>query len=84
LLIVKRHAMIEKLTRLFGKSLKINKQSAAFWLTVEFREKSTIEDMLALAIENGITFVSTAPYYADGKGSLLEYLVPFADFLDKT
>ncbi|MDR3613094.1 MAG: PLP-dependent aminotransferase family protein [Candidatus Obscuribacterales bacterium] len=82
-LIVKRQAMIEKLTRLFGKSLKIKKQSAAFWLTVEFRDHSIVEEMLALAVENGIKFVSTAPYYADGKGSQLEFLVPFADFLDK-
>jgi GntR family transcriptional regulator/MocR family aminotransferase len=83
LLTAKRHNMIEKLTRLFGKSLTIKKQSAAFWLTVEFQEKAIVEEMLALATENDITFVSTAPYYADGKGSLMEYLVPFADFLDK-
>jgi hypothetical protein len=51
---------------------------------VEFRDHSIVEEILVLAVENGITFVSTAPYYADGKGSQLEFLVPFADFLDKT
>lgn len=83
-LIIKRQAMIEKLTRLFGKALKIKKQSAAFWLTVEFREKSIVDEMLALAAANDLTFVSTAPYYADGKGVAVEYLVPFADFYDKS
>ena len=80
-LVLRRQAMIAKLISIFGKDIRIKKQSAAFWLTAEFTGAISEESLIGRAKAEGVEIVSAASYYFNPeKVQSMAYLVPFVDF----
>lgn len=73
-----RQNLIEKLMKSFGQSVKVRRQSSAFWLTVQFDQSLASAEILEKANSLGLILQSTSSFYADAKAAPAnEFIIPF-------
>ncbi len=75
----RRQALVYALTKEFGKSVSIAKESSGTKLLLRFKNEHSVEQILRAAQDAGAPLVSTSAFYAD-KRALNEFLIAFAHF----
>jgi GntR family transcriptional regulator/MocR family aminotransferase len=74
-----RQDLIQLLVQNFGQSIKIRRQSSAFWLTVQGDQSMNVDDIHKQASALGLVLQDTIRFYADPEiAPSNEFIIPFA------